>query len=132
MGIIDAFDQLLQTVMSSMKMHINDYCELETTEGEYNLVTKDGSMATIIRYEGFRNLISANEFDTFSSDLAHRIQPFLNKRGHQLQVVYIREIDPTSELNTILQPSYDTCKELRMDLSDLLDDARDTLARVCL
>jgi hypothetical protein len=59
MGIIDAFDQLLQTVMSSMKMHINDYCELETTEGEYNLVTKDGSMATIIRYEGFRNLISA-------------------------------------------------------------------------
>lgn len=132
MGIIDAFDQLLQTVMSSMKMHINDYCELETTEGEYNLVTKDGSMATIIRYEGFRNLISANEFDNFSSDLAYRIQPFLNKRGHQVQVVYVREIDPTSELNTILQPSYDTCKELRMDLSDLLDDARETLARVCL
>lgn len=130
-GLLSGFEAGLSRLTSMLKFHINDYCDLETTHGNA-LVAKDGSMATILRYDGFRSLIGKNEYARFSQELADGLDPYLSHRGHQIQVVYFRDDDPDDELLRLLQPSYDTCNVLELDLHDVLDEKRDVHRRTCM
>lgn len=130
-AIIDTIDTALQRVMSSMKMHIGDYCDLATTEEGY-LVAKDTSMATIFRYEGFRSVVGTNEFEGLAHSLEEAMAPLFAKRGQQLQIVFVRDTDPEDELSTVLQPSYETCDVLQLDLKDMLDDMKRVHRYYCL
>lgn len=130
-GIIDTAELALSSLMSALKFHVNDYCDLETTHGN-SLVAKDGSMATILRYDGFRSLIGRNEYARFIEDLADGMEPFMTNRGHQMQFVFFRDDDPDDELRRVLQPSYETCAALELDLTDLLDEKIDIHRSLCM
>jgi len=130
-GLLAASELALEKVMSLLKFHINDYCELETTHGN-SLVAKDGSMATVLMYGGFRSLVGRAEFTSFSSELSASLQTFLGGRGHQIQVVYLRDEDPSAEVDHMLRPSYETAKNLELSLTDLLDEKRDVACRYCM
>ena len=121
----------LSSLMSALKFHINDYCDLETTHGNA-FVAKDSSMGTILRYDGFRSLIGRSEYARFIEDLANGLEPFLTNRGHQIQVVYFRDGDPEDELRRLLQPAYETCATLELDLVDLLDEKMEVYRALCM
>lgn len=129
--VIETAEIGLSALMSALKFHVNDYCDLETTYGN-SLVATDGSMATVLRYDGFRSLIGRNEYSRFIEELANGLEPFLSNRGHQIQCVYFREDDPEDELLRILQPSYETCDTLELDLADLLDEKKDVHRALCM
>lgn len=130
-GLIETAELGMSALMSAMKVHINDYCDLETTH-ENAFVAKDGSMGTILRYDGFRSLIGRNEYAHFIEELANGLEPFLTNRGHQIQVVFFRDDDPEDELRSILRPSYETCDTLELDLTDLLDEETEVHRRLCM
>lgn len=117
--------------MGLLKFHINDYCELETTHGD-SLVGRDGSMATILRYDGFRSLLGQSEFNGLSNELSNNLEHFFSSRGHQMQVVFMREEDPDDEVMRYLQPMYDSAERLHMTIGDVLDEKRDVHRRLCM
>ena len=129
--LFDTAELGISRLMSALKFHINDYCDLETTHNN-SFVAKDGSMGTILRYDGFRSLIGKGEYARFIEDLADGLEPFLTHRGHQIQCVYMRDDDPGDELNRLLQPSYDTCSTLELDLVDLLDEKKEVHRSLCM
>ncbi len=129
--IINTAEIGLSSLISALKFHINDYCDLETTYGN-SYVAKDGSMATVLRYDGFRSLIGRNEYARFIEELADGLEPFMTNCGHQIQCVYFREDDPEDELRRLLQPSYETCATLELDLTDLLDEKKDIHRALCM
>lgn len=130
-GIGYAIEAIASYLMSMLKTHINDYCELETTYGN-SFVAKDGSMGTILMYSGFRSLIGRDEYKSFSNELADSLEQFLAARGHQIQVVYYRDDDPSTEIDKILQPSYDTAARLELDLGDLINEKRSVARHYCM
>jgi len=124
-------ESVMSNVMSILRFHINDYSDLETTSGDA-FVAKDGSMGTLLRYNGFRSLVGSAEYKQFSKDLANGLEQFFGHRGHQIQAVYLRDDDPEHKINQLLEPSYQTCEILGLNLEDLLDEKRDITKKYCL
>lgn len=111
----------MSKLMSILKVHINDYCDLETTDGQA-FVAKDGSMGTLLRYQGFKSLVGKEEYRIFTNEIANGLEQFLGARGHQMQVVYFRDDDPENKVMRVLQPSYDACRLMELQLTDLIDE----------
>ncbi|WP_199031648.1 IcmB protein [Ralstonia sp. ASV6] len=130
-AVAEALDSVASTLMGMLKFHINDYCDLETTYGD-SFVAKDGSMATILRYNGFRSLLGENDFRIFVDRLVELIAPNFSARGHQMQVVFIREDDPDDEVMRYLEPMYETAEALRLNIQDVIDEKRAVHRRVCM
>lgn len=130
-SVVMLMESAVASAMSSLKFHVNDYCDLETTHGNA-FVARDGSMATVLRYDGFRSLIGKNEYARYIDELSDGLEPFLGHRGHQIQVVYLRDEDPEAELRRLLKASYDTCDVLGLDLKDLLDEKVEVHCQTCM
>lgn len=130
-AIAEALDSIASTMMSGLKFHINDYCDLETTYGD-SFVASDGSMATVLRYDGFRSLLGQSDFGGLANDMAEMIEPNFTSRGHQMQVVFMREEDPEDEIMRYLQPMYETAETLRMSIKDVIDEKREVHRRLCM
>lgn len=122
----------LSFLAEKLKVHVEDYCDLETTCGDHHLVAKDASLGTVFRYEGFRSLVSHKEFVDFCDALSNGIETFLGQRGHQVQVVFIREDDATEEVMRYMAPSYETCEVIGMDMRDILDEKRRVMSDYCM
>lgn len=135
MGAVNDFGQAVENgmaaLMSLLKFHINDYCDLETTSGNA-LVAKDGSMGTVLRYNGFRSLIGRSDFQQFSNDFSDYMETYLGTRGHQMQVVFSRDEDCSDEVATMLAPCYETARILELDLKDLLDEKQKVTSHFCM
>lgn len=129
--IVDSVEAGMASLMSLLKFHINDYCDLETTEGNA-LVAVDGSMATVLRYHGFRSLIGKAEYQTFARELANGLEQFMGKRGYKIQIVFTRDDDPSAEIDHILEPSYESARRMQMTFEDILDEKKEVMRRFCM
>lgn len=130
-----SIERVLATLTSILKFEISDYCDLETVEisddGEGALIAKDGSMATIIRYEGFKTIKSEEEFVDAISRFNLSAGSYLGTKGHQIQVVFDRDEDPTALINQRIDPCRLSAKRLQLDVGDLLDENCAVLAAKC-
>ncbi|WP_454727976.1 MULTISPECIES: IcmB protein [Cupriavidus] len=135
-GLINQLTDILEhgasMLMSKLKQHINDYCDLETTSGSSNLVYKNGTIATVLRYHGYRTLMGQVEFKEYIDELSDITEPFLGRRGQMIQVVGMRDLDPHDEFRRILDPMYHTADTLQLSLTDLLDERVNVYGKHCM
>ncbi len=135
MAFLQTFERGIAALMALLKFEIGDYCDLESVEvddeGGGAVVGKDGSMATIVKYEGFKTLMSSEDFNDAIERLTLSAQSYLGTKGHQIQVVFDREIDSTEEMGERLAACYQTAKRLQIDAADLLDESKTVLNRFC-
>lgn len=135
MGIQQSVERGLSALMSLLKFEIGDYCDLESTEigddGMGAVVAKDGSMATIIRYNGFKTMISKSEFEDLILRFSISAQSYLGTKGHQIQVVFDRDDNPVPEMDSLTAASYASIKRLHLDVEDLINESKSVLARKC-
>jgi intracellular multiplication protein IcmB len=130
-SVLNSVEQAASSVMQMLRVHINDYCDLETTIDD-SLVAKDGSIGTVLRHEGFRSILGRADFDGLVSDLSGRMESYFAKRGHQIQVVFMREEDPVDALQGLIAPQYESAETLHLDLRDVLDEKIEVHRRLCM
>jgi intracellular multiplication protein IcmB len=120
---------LLLHILSNLYPQISHYCDLETVDGisghpeKQILIFQDGSCASILSIKGIKSIIDYQVFDKFSLDLANILSPFLNLKGHQIQFLYRRDLDPTDKLETICKLQQTTAKKLGLDVEDLITES---------
>jgi len=135
MAFLQTFERGIAALMALLKFEIGHYCDLESVEidddGSGAVVGKDGSMATIVRYEGFKTMMSVEDFNDAIERLTLSAQSYLGTKGHQIQVVFDREDDATEEMGERLSASYQTAKRLQIDAADLLKESTTVLNRFC-
>ena len=129
-GLIDGIDALLDNLGGFVKQGITDYCDLETVDDEEVLVSKDGSLITLVRLKGVRSIMGgADVFHRIAVPLTQAIQGNFENNSHQLQVWF--EVDPErtgDEIAEAQRPARETAKALELDLEDLLDERENNLA----
>lgn len=124
------FDSFVSNIMGSLKFHINDYCEIATTEGQYNLISHEGAVCTVLEYHGFMSLISNDEYREYLDMINSVLKTYLNSRSFSVQVVFVSDNLSEQEIKKIQAPSYETARNLKMySMAEILDDARSVLAR---
>lgn len=123
-SLVNGLDSFFIWLSSTLKQNFSDYCDLETAQDQTTLVAKDGSLLSIVRINGIKNIIGSKTFQNnivgpFSSGL----QPSMEKRGHQIQFWFMVDPDRTEqEIRNMLRPAYETAENLDLDLSEMLDE----------
>lgn len=130
--VLESVDTLLAWFSSGLATTIQSNCDIQTADGPLSLVTNDGSLCTIMRVDGVTSIIGKEEFEQIHKGLVEAFSPFMSIDGHGLQVVYTYSKDKVHELlSDNYAESRSTCKTLNLDLSDLLDERLENMARWC-
>ena len=91
--MLGKFESVLVSVLSSVKMSVQDYCDIETVDEGRNLVATDGSFASVVRFHGSKGILGEGQFKRLLELVTGSLSIFLDHRGHQLQAVFRRDLD---------------------------------------
>lgn len=123
-NFVNGLDSFFMWLNSTLKQNLADYCDLETAHDTYSLVSKDGSLLTVLKLDGFKSLINTDSFyNKISEPVSSGLDPFMSKSGHMIQFWF--SSDPTRSeyiVKKALDPSYETAKRLELDLEEILDE----------
>lgn len=120
---------IILNILSSLKANVSDYCDIETNDGEFNIVLNNGALMTILAYDGTRTLVEQEVFFNFLNNLTSTLKVYLNKSGHQFGMVFKRDLNPTSEIYRIAEIQKTTAKSLKLDLDYIIDENVESYAR---
>ena len=77
---------------------LSSHCRLETSDGEDLLVAKDGSLATVIRIDGTREMMGDAELAKFVEFGTTKLSSFMSRPGHAMQVWFCRDPDLSAQM----------------------------------
>lgn len=116
-------EAVLLHVIGLLKTDVEDYCDLETIDGGRAIVAQDGSLASIVRFNGTKSVLGREQFERLIQLLDGSFSVYFKNRGHQLQVTFRRDLDARGALerNAIQQRS--TADRLSLGIHDLIDES---------
>ncbi len=130
--IIDTVDAFVAWASSGIRQTTEAYCELQTADSPAVLVGNDGSLISILKVDGVKALIGAEEFENIREGLMHSLQTSMSRAGHSMQVYFSYNRDEVGdEISHIFEPARETAKLLSLSLDDLFHERMTYLARYC-
>ena len=124
-------EAIILHVLSALKTEITDYCSIETIDGEFStptkqvLIYKDGTCASIIRFNGITSVLGREHFFEIVNQITRTLHPFFSQRGHMIQVVFRKDLDATDSLEKLGKIQKETAKKLELEIDDLIDESID-------
>ncbi|MCD8573687.1 MAG: type IV secretion protein IcmB, partial [Gammaproteobacteria bacterium] len=130
--LLDNVDALLAWFASGLKTSCEDYCELETADSEFTLVSRDGSLVSIISVEGVSRLIGTEEFNHIHTSLTQTLRTALGRRGHSFQVIFSYDrAKAQQQISEMLTPAKATAQRLQLALNDLFVEREKVISSYC-
>jgi len=130
--IIDTVDAFIAWASSSIGQSTESYCEIQTADSPTVLVGNDGSLISVLRIDGVKALIGAEEFDRIQDGLRHSLQTTMSRKGHAMQVYFSYNRDEVGkEISHIFEPARATAETLSLSLDDLFNERISYLAKYC-
>lgn len=131
-SIIETIDDILSWVSASLGQSTDSYCSIETAETRHTLVTRDGSLLSIIRFHGCTRLVGPDEFNHIHQGLTHALSSSMAHAGHAVQVYFNYDRDGAfNEITDIFSSARATAKRLDLNLDDLFEERNQHLAKYC-
>lgn len=127
--VLNRLEIIVLGILSSLKVSAADYCDLETIDGENTIVYNNGSLMTILAYDGTKTIIGQKMFNDQIERLTDRLQVFLNKSGHQFGMVFRKDLNPTSDLYRIAEIKKTTAANLELDVGFLIDEEQQVYSK---
>lgn len=111
-------------LISILKTDAADYCDLETVDGN-TIVANDGSLASIVKFNGTKSVLGRDQFERMVGLMERSLTTYFMTKGHQLQVVFRRDLDASATLNSNAQGQHMTADRLQLAVHDLIDEGVD-------
>ncbi len=130
--IIDTVDAFVAWASSAIKQTTESYCEIQTADSPTVLVGNDGSLLSVLKVDGVKALIGAEEFEHIREGLLHSLQTSMSRSGHAVQVYFSYNRDEVGdEIAHIFEPARETARALSLSLDDLFSERMTYLAKYC-
>lgn len=127
---MNAFLKFLLPFQTAMRQSLDSFIILETAENKHTLVAQDGSLITYVRVDGSRQTIGKEEYDKLVEGATIKIGSRFDRRGHAMQVFFVRDPGRTvNQLRQLVRPSATTAKNAGMDMEDLFNERIANLSR---
>lgn len=130
--VINFIEGFLAWLSATTGQLSESFCDLETADSNFTYVSKDGSLLTIIKVSGYKELIGKEEFDKIYNNVKKSLQTNLARPGYAMQVFF--QHDHTyikSEINNILSGARQTARNVNLELTDLFNERADNLGKYC-
>lgn len=128
MSLSGGLYNFLLMLTSALKTNIDDYCDIEVTDGKFNIVMKDGTLMTLIKYDGLLSVVPYRVVDDMCYDMDDRLKQFMNKGGHKMGFVFRRDLDANSSIARIEKSKRTSAQNLGLDVYDLIEEERQIYA----
>jgi len=123
MSLTSFISSAMSAFGASTKRHMSSFCFLETSDGEDLLVAKDGSLATVIRVDGIKQVLGSDELESIVENMNMRMSPYLAADGHAIQIWFARDPDLSVQLvKDMMKTPRGVAKRLDLELDDLFQE----------
>jgi intracellular multiplication protein IcmB len=122
------FSSLMGAIGVGTKKDLASFCFLETADGENTLVAKDGSLATIIRVDGIKQVMGSDELNSIVNEMSLKMAPYLTQEGRAIQVWFARDPDLSQQMvRDVLRTPRGVADRLALDLEDVFREREKNL-----
>ena len=122
MGLTSALGTIGSVVARYAKKPLESFSALETSEGGHTIVAKDGSLATVLRIDGVRQILGQEDLEHLIARLTVQLRPYFGRPGHALQVWFCRDPDLSDlVVSNLMRPPRNVANELNLDFEDLFE-----------
>ena len=118
-------------VLKILKPDVTDFCDLETTNDKFTIVAQDGSLASILKFNGVKSLLGRDDFEDFVDRFSESLSAFYGVPGYQLQVLFMRDMDVRPELEVVASQQRATAERIGLDITDIIDEHIGCAADYC-
>lgn len=120
---MSVLDQFLAPFVKMAKQPLESFIFLETADDKQTLVAEDGSLVSLIRVDGSRQIIGAREYANILEQGTMKLGSRFDRPGYALQVVYIRNPDRIGrELRSMIRPARQAAEGVGLEMDDLMDE----------
>jgi intracellular multiplication protein IcmB len=126
MGI---FDGLLKPLVRLMRQPVESFIRLETADDDTTLVSEDGSLLTVVRIDGARQIIGDLEYKKILSDSVVKIGTRFDRPGHAMQIYFSRNPERSfNELHKLMRPNRRASTNIGLEIEDIFDERAKNLS----
>ncbi len=130
--ILSSIDVLLEWVSSALKSTTASYCDLESVDNRYTLVTRDGGMLSIFCVDGVQFMVGGEEFEKLHQGISHALGTVMKRPGYGAQMFFTYDnAEIITSIRNIFAGAYETAQRLQLELDDLFEEREKTMARYC-
>jgi intracellular multiplication protein IcmB len=115
------FEAVVLHLIHELNTDVQHYCHLETVDGN-SLVAKDGSLASIVRFHGTKGVLAREQFERMIALIEQSLSVYFATKGHQLQVVFRRDLDASATLEANARQQRMTAERLQLAVHDLIEE----------
>lgn len=120
MSIIDS---LLKPFAKMLRVPLETFVRLETADDATTFAAKDGSLVTVVRVDGARQIIGDEEYQKILTDSVTKIGTRFDRPGHAMQVYFSRNPDRMkAEIKGMLRPCYTAARNIGLEIEDIFDE----------
>lgn len=122
MGLTSAIGTIGSLIAGYTKKPLTSFSQLETSEGGHTIVAKDGSLATVLRIDGVRQILGEEELESLIERLTVQLSPYFGRPGHALQVWFARDPDLSSlVVQNLMRTPRNVAHTLGLDFDDVFE-----------
>lgn len=131
-NISEVLDSIFASISSGIQQTAESYCELQAADSPTVLVSCDGSLISIVKIDGVKDLIGQEEYENIHQGVLQNLATSLSEEGHSLQVFfgYSKE-KVVKEIEENYKPAKRTIKQLSLNLDDLVSERLSFIADYC-
>ena len=117
------FQKIFAPFETALRKPVESFIRLETADDERTLVAEDGSLLTLVRIDGSRQMIGEKEYAHIVEASTIKIGSRFDRPGHALQVFFVRDPERIGfHLKRQIRPSRVTSQSSGLELEDLFDE----------
>lgn len=130
MGLTNFLTTAYDAATMMTRKPISSFSHLETTDGDHTIVAKDGSLMTLVKVDGVKQVLGADELEGLIESLTTKLSTYLGQRGYAIQVWFCRDPDLSQEMmKQQLVGASRTARALGLDLQDLFEERQNHLSK---
>ncbi len=117
------FDSILKPFARLLKQPIESFIRLETADSEFVLAAQDGSLVSLIRVDGARQIIGDEEYRKILSDCVIKFGTRFDKAGHAMQIYFARNPERSyAELKKMIRPNAQASRVIGLEIDDIFQE----------
>ncbi len=130
MGIANLFYTAYDAMTVMSKKPVSSFSHIETTDGDQTIVGKDGSLMTLIKVDGVKQVLGQDELNHLIEVLSTKLSAYLGRNGYAIQVWFSRDPDRAPDmLREQLVPARATARALDLELNDVFNEREAHLSK---
>ena len=124
-------NEIVASISTLSKNTLNSYCQLETACNNNTLVSKDGSLISLIEVMGFHQTVGHDEYNYITNKIYDIFQPILQSEGHMIQICFSSLPECHDDLEKIISGSRLAASRLQLNIDSLFNSKKKTLNHYC-